>query len=416
MTKKRLVIVGNGMATGRLLDEILRRTPNKFNITVIGDEVHGSYNRIMLSPVLAEESTVEAIVQKSREWFEDNHIHFLAGFKVARIYRDKQCVALDSGDIVHYDDLILAMGSRPAKIAALNQLLANIHSFRTIDDVQCIAESAFKAESAVVVGGGLLGLEAAYGLAKKGVPVTLVHRSASLLNRQLDPSSGLLLQQVMSEKNIRFELAAEVEHFIGDDRVDGVLLNNGRRIDCQLVVIATGITPNKELGEEAGLVCARAICVDDFMSTSDHRISAIGECCEHRGATFGLVEPIWGQCVSLAEKLCFAHKKPFKNSDVATKLKVSGVHVFSAGAYLARENQREIVMQDARNKIYRKLIIEDGAIVGIVLFGDTRCGSDYFELMHNAVDVSNALPNIILGKAFLPPLEAVLARERFIAA
>lgn len=414
--KPRLVIVGNGMATGRLLDEILRRDPHKFDITIIGDEVQGSYNRIMLSPVLAAETEVASIIQKSPQWYLERGMHFIAGPKVINIHSQAQCVALTTGDTVHYDTLVLALGSRPAQIVAGNQHLAHIYSFRTIDDVERITAAARVARSAMVVGGGLLGLEAAYGLACKGSKVTLVHRSGSLLNRQLDSASGDFLRQVMAEKNIQFKLSSEVEHFIGDTAVKAAQLSNGERIECDLVVIATGITPNKELAEAAGIACNRAVCVDDYMATSDPCIHAIGECCEHRDNTFGLVEPIWNQCITLAEKLCFGNLNAFTNPPVATKLKVSGVQVYSAGEYITRPPQRELVVQDARRKIYRKLIVEEDRIVGIVLFGDTSAGNEYFQLMTAGVDISNALPNILLGKAFVPDIESLLVYESEMAA
>lgn len=402
--KAHLVIVGNGMATGRLLDELIKRDASAYNITVIGDEPEGSYNRIMLSPVLAGETELDAIINKPAAWYAQNNIRFVAGVRASAIHRKAQSVELADGSYIGYDELVIATGSRPALIPAKNQHLDNIFSFRTIDDVTNIAETAQAGRKAVVVGGGLLGLEAAYGLAQKGVQVTLVHRSKGLLNRQLDDGAGEFLQHVMANKNIQFALGTEVAAFgvgaQGGQAVASASLTNGDTIECDLAVISTGITPNKELGLEAGLECGRAIIVNDYMTSSDNRISALGECCEHKGQTFGLVEPIWHQCVSLAERLCFKQNVAFVNPVVATKLKVSGVQLFSAGEHVTGEGCREIKMVDEKNKIYRKIVLRNNRIVGVVLFGDTRSGADYFELMQQAVDVSRVAPLLIMGKAF----------------
>lgn len=414
--KKRLLIVGNGMATGRLLDEIAKRAPEKFDITVVGDEIHGSYNRIMLSPVLAEEASVESIIQKPGTWYVERNIQFISGTRVTSIDQKEQCAQLSTGESFHFDHCVLAIGSRPARIPAENQFLENIYSFRTIEDVNRISSASSKARSAVVVGGGLLGLEAAYGLALKGLDVTVVHRSASLLNRQLDEQAGEYLRRVMQDKNIQFELSSEVLRFNGETQLESVELNNGKTLECDVAVIATGISPNKELAESAGLTCNRAICVDDHMTTSNRNISALGECCEHNGNTFGLVEPIWAQCISLAEHICNEQAHPFVNASVATKLKVSGVQVFSAGEYKTQTHQREMVLSDPKNRIYRKLILEEGRIVGIVLFGDTRGGTEYFQLMMAGVDVSSLLPNLVINKSFIGDIEDLLTRNEKIAA
>lgn len=414
--KKHLLIVGNGMATGRLLDEIAKRSPDKYAITVVGDEIHGSYNRIMLSPVLAEETSIDSIIQKPGTWYVERNIQFVSGARVTSIDQENLCAQLSTGERFHFDHCVLAIGSRPARIPAENQSLENIYSFRTIEDVNRISGACALAKSAVVVGGGLLGLEAAYGLALKGLDVTVVHRSPSLLNRQLDEQSGDYLRQVMQDKNIRFELCAEVVRFNGDAQVESVELNNGKTLSCDVAVIATGIAPNKELAESAGLKCNRAICVDDHMTTSNVNISALGECCEHDGNTFGLVEPIWAQCVALAERICNEKPHPFINASVATKLKVSGVQVYSAGEYKTQAHQQEFVLRDPKHRIYRKIILEEGKIVGIVLFGDTRGGSEYFQLMNAGVDVSPLLPNLVIGKAFIGDIEKLIDQRDKVAA
>lgn len=408
-SKRSLVIIGNGMATGRLLDEIIKRDANKYQITVIGDEKQGSYNRIMLSSVLAKETQYTNIIQKPPQWYKDNNIKFIGGNLVTHIDRENKTLTLDNPQLstISYDELVIATGSRPAKIPAKNQNIKGIYNFRTINDTQSIEECSKHNNHAVVIGGGLLGLEAAYGLASGGTKVTLIHRNKWLLNRQLDKVAGDLLQKVMTERNIDFVLGEEVVRFDQlmnkhkQASVSGVELTNGTYIKANMVVISTGITPNSELGASTGLTVNRAIVVDDYMQTSDPSISAIGECCEHKKATFGLVDPIWKQCESLAIRYTSIRRKKFKNPPVATKLKVSGVQLFSAGIVESSEETQTHTLFDEKARVYRKLIIKNDFIVGIVLFGDVASGMDYFELMQNKTPVQQYLPELILGTEFI---------------
>lgn len=400
---QHLVIVGNGMATGRLLDELLRRdSARRFAITVVGDEPEGSYNRIMLSPVLAGESKRQSIIQKDPDWFARQGITFLAGRRGERIVPERSQLTLDDGHTLSYDQLVIATGSKPARIPAGNQHLANIFSFRTLVDVDTILDASCNAQHAVVVGGGLLGLEAAYGLAQKGMAVTVVHRGQWLLNRQLDPAAGGMLRDVLATKQIRFELGAEVATFDGTDTVTAVTLNNGRQLACDLAVIATGITPNNGLGLSGGLDCGQGIKVDSLLTTSVPNISALGECCEYQGSTFGLVEPIWHQCITLADRLSLGMATPFVNPQVATKLKVSGVQLYSAGDHLTAKHHREIVLSDPASRVYRKLLFSRDTLVGVVLFGDTRDGNAYFETLTNGLPLPDTLSAITLGQSFQP--------------
>lgn len=406
--KQKLVIVGNGMAAGRFLDELIKRDVSGFEVTVIGDERQGSYNRIMLSPVLAGETDVPAIIGKPSSWYRDRGIRFVSGVQVKAIERERKCVLTSEGNRLRYDHLILAVGSRPTQIPAANQQLNNIHSFRTLRDVDRLLNVARfhdmhgrKTDTdALVIGGGLLGLEAAYGLALKGLRVTLLHRSGWLLNRQLDKTAGGYLQRVLEEKNIRFILNDEVARFTGSHELKSAELKSGQSLSCKLCVIATGITPNKELGLAAGLKGARGVAVNPYMATSDEHISAIGECVEFKGETFGLVEPIWQQCVTLAERLCNNIKLPFENTPVPTKLKVSGVNLFSAGDFITTDEHRELVYRDDKSGIYRKLLLRDNRIVGAVLFGDARDGQDYFTMLSEKKDVSEIAPFLLMGRAF----------------
>lgn len=416
--KPLLVIIGNGMATGRLLDEIIKRTPNKYHITVIGKEHFGSYNRIMLSAVLSGDATIESIMQKPPVWYKEHNINFLSGSIVTNIDKDAKVVKLASLAEIKFNELIIATGSRTAKIPAKNQNIEGIFNFRNIADTQKIQAFACKegsnSKQAIVIGGGLLGLEAAYGLAISGVEVTLIHRNKWLLNRQLDKVAGTMLQSIMAQKNIQFILGHEVKSFENitefnlekeSKLLSGVTLTNGEFISAQMAVIATGITPNKELAETAGIEFNRAIIVNDYMQTSDTSISALGECCEHNKATFGLVDPIWGQCITLAERLCNNVQKPFQNAPVPTKLKVSGVQLFSAGDVEASKDSRCFTLLDKKALIYRKIIVKNGKISGIVLFGDVSSGIAYFDLMQQQISVNTMMPELLIGDEYVPDLE-----------
>jgi len=416
--KPSLVIIGNGMATGRLLDEIIKRTPNKYQITVIGKENFGSYNRIMLSAVLAGDATIDSIMQKPPAWYQEHNIAFLIGSEVTYIDKKIQVVGLASSAQINYDELIIATGSRTAKIPAKNQVLEGIFNFRNIADTQKIQafakQKGSSSKQAIVIGGGLLGLEAAYGLAISGVKVTLVHRNKWLLNRQLDNVSGNMLQSIMAQKNIKFVLGHEVASFENTTKknakgkaniLSGVTLTNGKFISAQMAVIATGITPNKELAETANIDFNRAIIVNDYMQTSDASISALGECCEHNHATFGLVDPIWGQCITLAERLCNNVQKPFQNAPVPTKLKVSGVQLFSAGNVEVSEGSQCFTLLDNKAFIYRKIIVKNGKITGIVLFGDVSSGMAYFELMQQKITVDTMMPELLVGNEFVTSID-----------
>lgn len=399
MAKKSFLIVGNGMAAGRLLDELLTKGISSYNITVIGDESQGSYNRIMLSSVLANEVSMNEVIHKGKQWYIDQGIHFYHGF-VSVIGREQQSVTCSDGSHFDYDELVLATGARSAKIPAKNQELNGVQAFRSIDDTESIINHAGVAEHALVIGGGLLGLEAAYGLAKRGMKVTLVHRSGWILNRQLDVTASALLQQKMEALGIGFRLNTEVTHFLGEKNVIGAQLNSGEELNCQLVIIATGISPNAELGLKAGLSGSRAVAVDDYMQTSDSKISALGEGVEHNGETFGLVAPIWEQAKALASRLTNTGAYTFKNAPVATKLKVSGVQVFSAGE-IDNESLRALVIYDKKASIYRKILLDDGFIKGIVLFGDVSSGPFYFDLMQSGIQVNSMLPELVLGQTFI---------------
>jgi nitrite reductase (NADH) large subunit len=415
--KPSLIIIGNGMATGRLLDEIIKRDANKYQITVIGNEPYGSYNRIMLSSVLAGDTTISGIIQKDHQWYKDNHIKLISHTAVTNINSGDKVITLDNDKQLPYQELILAVGSRTATIPAENQNIQGIFNFRNIEDTQKIEAFAkqyrLNEKKAIVIGGGLLGLEAAYGLAISGVNVTLIHRNKWLLNRQLDKVSGKMLEKIMAAKNINFVLGYEVTRFEStidqhdEASICGATLTNGDFIEADIAVIATGITPNKELATSAEIEVNRAIIVDDYMQTSNLNISALGECCEHRSATFGLVDPIWKHCETLAERLINNNYTAFNNVPVPTKLKVSGVQLFSAGVVESSKDTHTYTITDENSSIYRKIIVKNDVIVGVVLFGDVSSGMTYFDLMKNQHNITNSMPELLISDEFLISESAV---------
>ena len=390
------------MVTGRFLDELNSFNSNLYEVTVISAEAFGSYNRIMLSSVLSGDADIPSIVQKAPEWYEENNITLYQNEPVCDIDRSNRCVYTKQGRQIEYDHLVIATGSRSSKIPAKNIDLKNIFPFRSIDDTQNMLDCAKSAKTAIVVGGGFLGLEAAWGLAKAGIKVQLIHRSPWLLNRQLDKTAGKMLEKTLSERGLDFHLSSEIDSFLDNDgSVCGALLKNGTRLDCDMAVIATGITPNAELGWQAGLEGKRAIQVNAQMQTSDENISAIGECVEFEGKTFGLVDPLWRHAQALASRLYEAPEQHlFEDAPSATKLKISGINLYSAGAVVTPEGGKEIVVQDSKANIYRKLILQNNRIIGIVLYGDVRSGAWYFDFMQNQQDITSMLPNLLFGEAY----------------
>ncbi len=399
MERQHLVIIGNGMATSRLLDELHSRDASAYQITVFGDEPGGAYNRIQLSPLLAGETDRKSIQLKSSLWYRNHGIRLHSNDAVIAIDREQQTVTSQAGLRCHYDQLILATGSRPAKIPAGNQALAGIFDFRTEQDVERILSRSSQSRAALVIGGGLLGLEAAHALARKGLGVTLIHRGDWLMNRQLDPEAGELLRAELAQRGIQFVLGDEVSHFEGSEQLTGAVLKSGQRLDAQLAIIATGITPNSALARDAGLDCGRGLRVDDLLRSSDTRISALGECIEHRGRTFGLVAPIWEQARLLADRLVRGLATPYRDAPVPTKLKVSGINLFSAGEYLDAPQLQSLTLGDRQSGVYRKLLLRDNRLVGAVLYGDVQDGQWYFELMQGQQELGDLLPQLIFGRA-----------------
>ena len=416
MTRQKLVVVGNGMAGCRAVEEILKRDPERYEIAIFGAEPRVNYNRIMLSPVLAGEKTFEDIVINDEAWYADNGITLHAGRAVTAIDPSAKVVRAEGGLEVPYDVLILANGSDPVRLPLPGADLKGVVTFRDLDDVSAMVKAADKAGGkAVVIGGGLLGLEAAYGLARRGMDATVVHLMEVLMERQLDESAGYLLTEALKAKGVQTVLGAHSEEIVGQDgQVTALRLKDGRVLPCDILVMAVGIRPNAALAKAAGLQVNRGVVVDDQMRTSDPSIFAVGECAEHRGIAYGLVAPIWDMCRTLAQALTEG-EGAYEGSVLSTRLKVSGVDVFSAGRFSGGEGCEDIVFRDAGRGVYKRLVLEDGKVAGAVLFGDAVDGNWYFDLMKSGRDVADIRETLVFGQAVteglsgLDPSSAVAA-------
>ncbi|BBB11925.1 nitrite reductase large subunit NirB [Sphingopyxis sp. FD7] len=398
-TRAHLVVIGNGMAGCRAVEELLARDPMRYRVTIFGAEPRVNYNRIMLSPVLAGEKSFDDIVINDADWYAANGISLIAGDPVIAIDRAAKTVTTRGGVSESYDKLLIATGSDPFIIPVPGKDLPGVIAFRDMDDVGTMLSAAEKGGSAVVIGGGLLGLEAAHGLSLRGMNVTVIHLMPTLMERQLDEAAGWLLKQALEARGQTILTGADTAEIVGDDKVEGVKLKDGTLIPADLVVMAVGIRPSVALARDAGLAVGRGIQVDDHMVTSDPDILAVGECVEHDGQVYGLVAPLWDMCRSLADGLV---EKPsgYRGSVTSTKLKVSGIDVFSAGDFSGGDGCEDIVLRDAARGIYKRVVLKDDRIVGAVLYGDTADGSWYFDLLRKQEDVARLRDVLIFGQAF----------------
>ncbi|GAB5094684.1 MULTISPECIES: FAD-dependent oxidoreductase [unclassified Caballeronia] len=396
--RQRLVVIGNGMAGMRTVEELLKIAPELYDITVFGAEPYGNYNRILLSPVLAGEKSVDDIILNTREWYRANDITLHAGDAVVGIDRVRRIVRSASGIEARYDRLLIATGSKPFIIPVPGCDLPGVIAFRDIQDVEKMLAASRDHRHAVVIGGGLLGLEAANGLQRQGMSVTVVHSSESLMDRQLDASASTLLKRSLEAKGLRFAMAAKTTEIVGDERVTAVRFADGREIEADLVVMTAGVRPNIALAKEAGLHCERAIVVDDTLQTYDPRVYAVGECVQHRSATFGLVAPIWDQARVAGAHLAGAGHRRYVQRATATKLKVTGVDLYSAGDFIGDDSSEDLVLRDPRRGVYKRLVLQAGCVIGAVLYGDVKDGAWYFELIQNRTDVSHLRGRLLFGK------------------
>jgi len=398
--REKLVVIGNGMAGCRAVQEVLKRDPGRYEITIFGAEPRVNYDRIMLSPVLAGEKSFADIVINDEAWYRDNGITLHAGLAVEAIDLARQVIRVAGEQAWPYDRLILATGSDPIRLPLPGSDLAGVVTFRDLDDVEAMtAASALPDSRAVVIGGGLLGIEAAYGLARRGMAATVVHLMDVLMERQLDASAGFLLTEAMSERGVETVLQAESQEILGEGgKVTGLKLKDGRVLPCDLLVMSVGIRPSAGLARAAGMEVGRGVVVDDQMRTSDPNVFAVGECVEHRGQCYGLVAPIWEMCRTLGETLTVG-AAAYEGSVLSTRLKVSGVDVFSAGKFGGGEGCEDIVFRDAGRGVYKRIVLEDGKVAGAVLFGDAADGGWYFDLMKSGEDVAAFRETLVFGQA-----------------
>ncbi|HEY8519286.1 MAG TPA: nitrite reductase large subunit NirB [Gammaproteobacteria bacterium] len=399
--RRKLVVVGNGMAGMRAVEELLALAPDRYDITVYGAEPYGNYNRILLSPVLAAEKTLDDIMLNRPEWYAERGITLHAGDPVVKIDRARKRVVAQSGRESPYDRLLLATGSSPIVLPVPGADLPGVVSFRDIADVDRMIEAAQPGRRAVVIGGGLLGLEAAHGLQKRGMQVTVVHLLDRLMERQLDAEAAKLLERSLRERGLTFRMPAKTAAIRGDGRVQAVAFDDGTEIPADLVVMAVGIRPNVALARASGLACDRGVLVDDTMLTYDPKIYAVGECVQHRGKCYGLVAPLFEQAKVAANHLAEFGIGRYVGSQVSTKLKVTGIDLFSAGDFEGGTSTEEMLFKDASRGVYKKLVIRDDRVRGVVLYGDTVDGPWYFQLLRDGVPVADMRENLLFGQAHL---------------
>ena len=401
MKKLKLVLIGNGMAGVRTLEELLKIAPDLYDITVFGAEPHPNYNRILLSPVLAGEQAFEDIVLNDLNWYSENGIRLLLNRKVSRIDRHRRKVYAEDGTEAEYDRLLIATGSNPFILPVPGSRLQGVIGYRDIADTQTMIDTAATHSHAVVIGGGLLGLEAANGLKQRGMDVTVVHLSDWLLERQLDRTAGKLLQEALESRGIQFRLNTHTEELIddGSGRVCAIRFKDGEVIAADLVVMAAGIRPNTELAEKTGLPCNRGILVNDTLQTYDPRIYALGECASHRGIAYGLVAPLFEQAKVCANHLAMLGFARYQGSVTSTKLKVTGIDLFSAGQFMGGEGTETITLSDPIGGVYKKLVIKDDVLVGACLYGDTADGGWYFRQIRENHNVGEIRDHLMFGES-----------------
>ncbi|WP_021481837.1 NADPH-nitrite reductase [Bacillus subtilis] len=388
MGKKQLVLVGNGMAGVRAIEEILSIAKDEFQITIFGAELHPNYNRILLSKVLQGDTDIKDITLNDWDWYEENNIQLYTNETVIKVDTENKTVITDADRIQPYDELILATGSVPFILPIPGADKKGVTAFRDIKDTDTMLAASKQYKKAAVIGGGLLGLEAARGLLNLGMDVSVIHLAPFLMERQLDATAGRLLQNELEKQGMTFLLEKQTEEIVGDDRVEGLRFKDGTSIEADLVVMAVGIRPNTTLGAESGIPVNRGIIVNDYMQTKIPHIYAVGECAEHRGIAYGLVAPLYEQAKVLAKHICGIETKPYEGSVLSTQLKVSGVEVFSAGDFNESEEKKAIKVFDEQDGIYKKIVLRGNQIVGAVLFGDSSEGNRLFSMIQKEADIS----------------------------
>lgn len=381
MSKQKLVMIGNGMAGIRTIEELISRDANRYDITVVGKEPYPNYNRIMLSNILQNKMTVEETIMNSYEWYEENHITLINDDPVEKVDRQSKKIITQKGIELEYDICIFATGSKAFVLPIEGSNLPSVIGWRTIQDTEQIIDIASKKKKAIVIGGGLLGLECARGLLDQGMDVTVLHLAEWLMEMQLDRKAGDMLRADLEKQGMKFELQANSKRIIGHEDVEAVELADGRVIETDLVVMAVGIRPYTEVAKDAGLDVQRGIVVNDFLQTSDSNIYAIGECAEHNGKVYGLVAPLYEQGKVLADYLTGNETEGYKGSTTFTSLKVSGCDLYSAGQIVENDDIHGIEIFNSIDNIYKKVYLNQGQVVGAVLYGDTDDGSRFYNMM-----------------------------------
>jgi nitrite reductase (NADH) large subunit len=398
MAKTRLVVVGNGMAGLRFLEEVTALAPDRFGITVIGEEAGPAYNRVLLSPLLAGEISAADVCMRPRDWYVQNQIALISGVAARELDPASRTVKLADGGCVDFDVCVLATGSEPIRLKVPGAALNGVEVFRALSDVDRLLRCAGARRRAVVIGGGLLGIEAAYGLKRAGADVTLVHLMDRLMERQLDYTAAALLKEALESKGIEVLLGAATTRIEGRESVERLILNDGRCIPASLIVMAIGIRPRIDLVHKTAIRCHRGISVNDRMQTSVPGIFAIGECADHRGIVYGLVEPAYEQARVAAHAIC-GRDAVYQGSVLSTNLKVSGVPVFSAGDFdgIGAEH---VVLRDEPGGSYRKFVIREGRLAGVVMIGDTADALWYCDLIRSGRDLSPFRASLPFGRAY----------------
>jgi nitrite reductase (NADH) large subunit len=396
LEKKKLVLVGNGMAGVRAVEEILNISKDAFEITIFGAEPHPNYNRILLSKVLQGDTAVKDITLNDWDWYKENNIQLYTGETIVSIDHTKKLVVSDKGRVEPYDELILATGSNPFILPIPGADKKGVTTFRDIKDTDEMLEASKTYKKAAVIGGGLLGLEAARGLLNLGMDVTVIHLMPYLMERQLDPTASNLLKKKLEKQGMKFLLEKATSEIFGKDRVEGLKFSDGTELEADLVVMSVGIKPNVQLAKESGLTVNRGIIVNDFLQTNIPYIYAVGECAEHNGIAYGLVAPLYEQGKVLAKSIFGEETMPYKGSVLSTQLKVSGVEVFSAGDFTEDEEKKSLKVFDEQDGIYKKIVLRGNKIIGAVLFGDSRDGNRLFSMIQKQADISETAKVAIL--------------------
>lgn len=399
--KQKLVVVGNGMAGIRTVEELLALAPDLYDITVFGAEPHTNYNRILLSPVLTGERTLQDIVLNDEAWYARHGIRLLRNRKVTQVDRLRRIVRTDDGTEAPYDRLLLATGSNPFILPVPGNDLDGVVAFRDIGDVNRMIEASSRYRHAVVIGGGLLGLEAANGLAARGMEVSVVHLGEALLDRQLDTQASAMLRHSLEARGLTFLLGRQTQAILAGDegRVRALRFADGQEIAADLVVMAVGVRPNTELAASCGLHVDRGVVVTDTLQTYDPRIYAVGECVSHRGTAYGLVAPLFEQAKVAANHLALHGIGRYEGSVVSAKLKVTGIDLFSAGDFAGGAQTESITVADALDGVYKKLVIRGDKLVGACLYGDTADGAWYMRLIRDGQDIGGLRDQLMAGES-----------------